>query len=142
MRGFGGNVAQERLAGAVRHHGVSGLAGAAGAAGHSNPALEQCHDVGFQSGALGRVLRKTVWAAGRQGDTVVFRVGDGPHFFGLTPVKAGAKPDFLSYGMTVVDFDAERVLRTLADLGIGGAQITRRGDTPELFVADADGIKI
>ena len=78
----------------------------------------------------------------RQGDTVVFRVGDGPHFFGLTPVKAGAKPDFLSYGMTVVDFDAERVLRTLADLGIGGAQITRRGDTPELFVPDADGIKI
>src|ERR1700704_4538556 len=27
----------------------------------------------------------------RQGDAVVFRVGDGPHFFALTPVKNGAK---------------------------------------------------
>src|SRR5215475_12138291 len=70
----------------------------------------------------------------RQGDTVVFRVGEGPHFFALTAVRSGAKPDFLSYGMTVADFDAERVLRTLADLGVRGAQITVRGDTPELFV--------
>jgi catechol 2,3-dioxygenase-like lactoylglutathione lyase family enzyme len=78
----------------------------------------------------------------RQGDTVVFRVGEGPHFFGLTTVRSGAKPDFLSYGMTVADFDAERVMRTLADLGVDGAQITRRGDTPELFVPDPNGIKI
>jgi catechol 2,3-dioxygenase-like lactoylglutathione lyase family enzyme len=78
----------------------------------------------------------------RQDDTVVFRVGEGPHFFALRAVKSGAKPDFLSYGMTVADFDAERTMRTLADLGIGGAQITRRGDTPELFVPDPNGIKI
>ena len=78
----------------------------------------------------------------RQGDTVVFRVGEGPHFFALTAVRSGAKPDFLSYGMTVADFDAERVMRTLADLGVGGAQITRRGDTPELFVPDPNGIKV
>jgi catechol 2,3-dioxygenase-like lactoylglutathione lyase family enzyme len=78
----------------------------------------------------------------RQGDTVVFRIGEGPHFFGLTAVRSGAKPDFLSYGMTVADFDAERVMRTLADLGVGGAQITRRGDTSELFVPDPNGIKI
>jgi len=78
----------------------------------------------------------------RQGDTVVFRVGEGPHFFGLTAVRSGAKPDFLSYGMTVADFDAERVMRTLADLGVGGAQMTRRGDTPELFVADPNGIRL
>jgi catechol 2,3-dioxygenase-like lactoylglutathione lyase family enzyme len=78
----------------------------------------------------------------RQGDTVVFRIGEGPHFFALTAVRSGAKPDFLSYGMTVADFDAERVMRTLADLGVGGAQITRRGDTPELFVPDPNGITI
>jgi catechol 2,3-dioxygenase-like lactoylglutathione lyase family enzyme len=78
----------------------------------------------------------------RQGDTIVFRIGEGPHFFALTAVRAGAKPDFLSYGMTVADFDAERVMRTLADLGVGGAQITRRGDTPELFVPDPNGIKV
>jgi catechol 2,3-dioxygenase-like lactoylglutathione lyase family enzyme len=78
----------------------------------------------------------------RQGDTVVFRVGEGPHFFALRPVSGGAKPDYLSYGMTVADFDAERVMRTLADLGFGGAQITRRGDTTELFVPDPNGIKV
>jgi catechol 2,3-dioxygenase-like lactoylglutathione lyase family enzyme len=78
----------------------------------------------------------------RQGDTVVFRIGEGPHFFALTAVRSGAKPDFLSYGMTVADFDAERVMRTLADLGVGGAQITRRRDTPELFVPDPNGIKV
>jgi catechol 2,3-dioxygenase-like lactoylglutathione lyase family enzyme len=78
----------------------------------------------------------------RQGDTVVFRVGEGPHFFALTALKNGAKPDFLSYGMTVEDFDAERVLRTLADHGVAGAQIMPRGDTPELFVPDPNGIKV
>ncbi len=78
----------------------------------------------------------------RQGETVIFRVGDGPHFFALTAARSGAKPDFLSYGLTVADFDAGRVMRTLADLGVGGAQITMRGDTPELFVPDPNGIKI
>jgi catechol 2,3-dioxygenase-like lactoylglutathione lyase family enzyme len=72
----------------------------------------------------------------------VFRVGDGPHFFGLTAVRNGEKPDYLSYGMTVADFDADRVLRTLADLGVAGAQITRRGDTLELFVPDPGGVKV
>src|SRR5262249_29915660 len=78
----------------------------------------------------------------RQGDTVVFRVGAGPHFFALTPVRNGAKPDFLSYCMTVENFDAERVMRTLAEHGVSGAQIVQRGDTPELFVPDPNGIKI
>jgi catechol 2,3-dioxygenase-like lactoylglutathione lyase family enzyme len=78
----------------------------------------------------------------RQGEATVFRVGEGPHFFALTAARGGAKPEFLSYGMTVADFDAERVMHTLADLGSGGAQITRRGDTPELFVPDPNGIKV
>src|SRR6516165_6166510 len=59
----------------------------------------------------------------RQGEATVFRVGEGPHFFALTAAKGWAKPEFLSYGMTVADFDAERAMRTLADLGFGGAQI-------------------
>ena len=78
----------------------------------------------------------------RQGDVAVFRVGEGPHFFALTAVGRGEKPDFLSYGMTVTDFDAERVMRALADLGVSGAEMTQRGDTPELFVRDPNGIKI
>jgi catechol 2,3-dioxygenase-like lactoylglutathione lyase family enzyme len=78
----------------------------------------------------------------RQGDAVIFRVGDGPHFFALMAARGGTKPGYLSYGMSVADFDAEKTMRTLSDLGIRGAQITRRGDTPELFVPDADGIRI
>jgi catechol 2,3-dioxygenase-like lactoylglutathione lyase family enzyme len=78
----------------------------------------------------------------RQGEAVVFRVGEGPHFFALMAVRSGAKPGFLSYGMTVADFDAEQIMRTLADLGVGGAQLTRRGDTPEVFFPDPNGIKI
>jgi catechol 2,3-dioxygenase-like lactoylglutathione lyase family enzyme len=78
----------------------------------------------------------------RQRDAVVFRIGDGPDFLALTAVTGGAKPDYLSYGLSALDFDAERVMRSLADLGVSGAQIVRRGDTPELFLPDANGIKI
>jgi catechol 2,3-dioxygenase-like lactoylglutathione lyase family enzyme len=78
----------------------------------------------------------------RDGDVAVFRVGEGPHFFGLTPVKAGAKPAYLSYGLTVEDFDADRIMAILAGLGVNGAQVTRRGDTPELFLSDPNGIRI
>src|SRR5882672_8484278 len=31
----------------------------------------------------------------QQGEAIVFRVGDGPHFFALKAVRSGAKPDFL-----------------------------------------------
>jgi catechol 2,3-dioxygenase-like lactoylglutathione lyase family enzyme len=78
----------------------------------------------------------------RQGDTLVFRLGDGPHFFALTAARSAAKPDYLSFGVTVADFDPERVMRTLDDLGVGGARIALRGDTPELFVPDPNGIKV
>jgi catechol 2,3-dioxygenase-like lactoylglutathione lyase family enzyme len=78
----------------------------------------------------------------RQGDVAVFRVGGGPHFFALTTVRRGEKPDFLSYGMTVVDFDPQRVMRTLADHGVSGAEMMLRGDTPEVFVRDPNGIRI
>jgi catechol 2,3-dioxygenase-like lactoylglutathione lyase family enzyme len=78
----------------------------------------------------------------RQRDAVVFRIGDGPYFLALTAVTGGAKPDYLSYGLSALDFDAERVMRSLADLGVSGGQIVRRGDTPELFLPDANGIKI
>jgi len=73
----------------------------------------------------------------RYGEAVVFRIGVGPQFFALTAVTSGTKPGFLSYGMTVEDFDAGRVMRTLADHG-ASAQIMRRGDTPEGFRLFAD----
>jgi hypothetical protein len=63
----------------------------------------------------------------RQDGAVLFPIGEGPHFFALTSVTGGAKPDFLSYGMTVADFDAERVIRSLADLGVGEPKNTTGG---------------
>src|SRR5258708_38962870 len=63
----------------------------------------------------------------RQGEAIVFRVGEGPHFFALTAVRGGAKPDFFSYGMTVGGFDPQRLVRPLSRLRVGGRQITRRG---------------
>jgi catechol 2,3-dioxygenase-like lactoylglutathione lyase family enzyme len=73
----------------------------------------------------------------RQGDVALFRLAGGPHFFALVPAQAGAKPDYLSFGMTVDNFDAARLAQTLP-----GSQITMRNGTPELFAPDPDGIKI
>jgi len=78
----------------------------------------------------------------KQGGLAIFRVGAGPHFFALSEAKRGAKPDYLSYGMTVDDFDPGRLMKMLTDLGVRGAQVTTREGTPELWVPDPDGIKI
>src|SRR5260221_11330587 len=60
----------------------------------------------------------------RQDEAIVFRVAEGRHFFALTAPRGGAKPDFLSYDMTLAAFDPERAMRTLADLSVGVARIT------------------
>jgi len=78
----------------------------------------------------------------RQGDVALFRFGTGPHFFALVPAGAGVRPDFLSYGVTVENFDANRMMQSLASFGVTGAQVIPRDGTPELFVPDPDGIKI
>ena len=78
----------------------------------------------------------------QHGDVAVFRVGQGPHFFAVSEVKGIAKPDFLTYGMTVDNFDPDRLMKILADLGVSGVQTITREGTPELWVPDPDGIKI
>jgi catechol 2,3-dioxygenase-like lactoylglutathione lyase family enzyme len=77
-----------------------------------------------------------------QEDVAVFRVGDGPGFFALTAVKNGAKPDFLSYGLTVENFDPNGLMKILTDNAVQGAAVTTRGQTPEVWLPDPDGIKI
>src|SRR5262249_3195467 len=62
--------------------------------------------------------------------------------FSLKQAANGAKPGYLSFGMTVADFDPQRLVSTLSQLGAAGAQIVPRDGTPELFVPDPDGIKI
>src|SRR5438105_13622147 len=43
----------------------------------------------------------------RQDETIIFYVGNGPHFFGLTAARNGEKPGYLFYGMPNADLDAE-----------------------------------
>jgi catechol 2,3-dioxygenase-like lactoylglutathione lyase family enzyme len=78
----------------------------------------------------------------QQGDVAVFRLGAGPHFLAMSEARGGEKPGYLSYGMTVDNFDPDRIIKILSDLGIGGGHVTTREGTPELWVPDPDGIKI
>lgn len=77
-----------------------------------------------------------------QPDAAIFRVGKDAQFFALTQMRAGAKPEILSYGLAVDDFAAERLAQALT--GHGGAEpsIAMRGDTPELFLNDPNGVRI
>ena len=75
------------------------------------------------------------------GDTAIIRIGDGPHFLGITQVKPGAVPGFLSYGLTVDNFDAARAAKSLTGIN-AKAETSNRGGTAELWTYDPDNIKI
>jgi catechol 2,3-dioxygenase-like lactoylglutathione lyase family enzyme len=85
--------------------------------------------------------QKLFGAPAMQNGVAVFRVGEGPHFFSLK-AAANGKPEYVSFGMTVEDFDPQRLMTTLSSLGAMGALVTPREGTPELFVPDPDGIRI
>ena len=76
-----------------------------------------------------------------QGNAAIFRIGEGPHFLGLLPVANGAAPGFLSYGLTVADFDPARAVKAITAAGAKGEIISRDG-TPEVWTHDPDNIKI
>ena len=75
-----------------------------------------------------------------QPDAAIFRVGS--QFFALTQARTGAKPEILSYGLAVDDFAPTRLTQLLT--GHDGAEphITMRGDTPELFLNDPNGVRM
>jgi catechol 2,3-dioxygenase-like lactoylglutathione lyase family enzyme len=76
-----------------------------------------------------------------QGDVAIFRFGQKPAFFGITQAKIGAKPDFLSFGLTVDNFFPNQLVRVLSDLGAKSPQVINRDGTPELFAGDPDNIR-
>jgi catechol 2,3-dioxygenase-like lactoylglutathione lyase family enzyme len=86
--------------------------------------------------------RKLFGAPVLQSDAAVFRVGDGSQFFALTQARAGAGAEILSYGLAVDDFAADRLAQALAGHGGTEPRLTRRGDTPELFLNDPNGVRI
>lgn len=88
----------------------------------------------------------------RWGDSVLMRIGNGPQFMLLSP--AGTNPPRIvpRLGLTVDNFNADRIVGMLEKHGVtkadaagpgltGGAmkvRVTNRGNTPELFLGDPD----
>lgn len=56
----------------------------------------------------------------RQGDTVCLRIGDGPRFFSLSPLRSGEQVGISHIGLGIADFDLDAVQGQLADFGITG----------------------
>ena len=95
---------------------------------------------------------------GRQGSTVLLRVGAGPQFLALKLADSGARPGYSHFGLGVANFDAERTLKILTEHGVMRseergpmkARIQFRGPeeggakegTPELFLTDPNGISV
>lgn len=91
----------------------------------------------------------------RTGRAVLLRIGDGPHFLALT--EAGSEgPRIDHFGMSVEDFDVDRVVSMLAGNGVTGAtvggeglsggaervRVTFRRGTPHVHMGDPDGLVI
>jgi len=92
----------------------------------------------------------------RQGSTTILRIGNGPQFVAIAP--AGANPPRIApiVGLSVENFNADRLAAVLAQHGImkadagdpepsGGPmkmRIRTRGATTELFFGDPDGLHI
>ncbi len=54
----------------------------------------------------------------RQGGTTVLRIGDGPQFMAVDAVAGGQAPSISRLGIAVDDFDADRIIETLAAFGV------------------------
>src|SRR5262245_11530221 len=66
----------------------------------------------------------------------------GTSFFGLYPAQGGATTGSINHiCFAMENFDADAVLKQLADRGIKG-NIRLRGDTKELYFTDPDGIRV
>ncbi len=102
--------------------------------------------IDFYQGLFGMAIQA------RHGDSVLMRIGSGPQFMMLNPAGAGMPRIVPQLGLTVENFNADRIVGMLEKHGItkadpsgpgltGGAlkvRVTNRGNTPELFLGDPD----
>ena len=89
----------------------------------------------------------------RQGETIILRVGNGPQFLKMAS-RANAKPEIVHFGLSVENFDPDRVVGILEAHEITFAQKPapmkahvrirdqQTGGTPEVYVGDPDGIVV
>ena len=54
----------------------------------------------------------------RQGDIVCLRIGDGPLFLSIAPVSGAEQPGINHIGLSVADFDVDRVVAQLQGFGL------------------------
>src|SRR5215469_8915150 len=85
--------------------------------------------------------QKLFGPAAVDGDVAIIPIGGGPHFLGLTAVKNGSQPGFLSYGLTLDNFDPSRIAKSLSTMNVR-CDVTNRAGTPELWLYDPDTIKV
>ncbi len=93
----------------------------------------------------------------RQGDEVVLRVGEGPHYLSISLAEPGEAPSIAHMGLSVADFDVDAVQEQLRAFGVEpgpGPQSPadrlavgltswvrqRPGGTRELYFADVEGL--
>mgnify|MGYP002629287922 CR=1 FL=1 len=86
-------------------------------------AVRKLHSFGLRVSDMDRSLKfyQDIFGSAvqaRQGDTVCLRIGDGPRFFSLSPVRAGEQPGISHIGLSVEDFELESVRDQLDDFGI------------------------
>lgn len=137
------------------------LAPAALAQGAQSVAVRKIHCFDIRVSDVARSLRfyQDLFGApvqARQGETVCLRVGDGPHFFSLSPLASGEEPGYSYIGLSVENFAVDAVQNQLASHGIrpGNAPsanesgldlasrswVVNRGGTRELYFADVEGL--
>ena len=100
----------------------------------------------------------------RQGSTVLLRIGNGPQFLALGPARSNPPSIESHFGVTVENFNADRIIGVLAQHGITKAEaadpgmsggplkvrVSIRGlgnggakeGTPELYLGDPDGLVV
>src|SRR4029077_39575 len=89
----------------------------------------------------------------RQGtDTISLKIGAGVHL-GLTRIRPNAKPGIDHFCMATDAFNTDRILKILAAHGVTKSDdelpsgpmktwVRMRGETPELYFGDPDGIVV
>jgi catechol 2,3-dioxygenase-like lactoylglutathione lyase family enzyme len=88
-----------------------------------------------------------------QGETAILRVGDGPQFLAVSPAL-GNPTGIINFGLTVENFNIDRLKATLTALGVKDVRVNMRGPdlggggqgapqgTPELFFTDSNGFEV
>lgn len=78
----------------------------------------------------------------RQDNGVNLAAGERNQFLGLYRAPEGADPTIHHVCLGVDDFDPDRAMEALEEHGVDSGRIRMRGETPELYFTDPDGLNV